>query len=63
MVNPKRGGARKGAGRKPLSANSRKYLLLIDDADLERAKRLGNGVIAAGIRFALRQASNDPPKG
>lgn len=47
------GGARKGAGRKALAPSTRRLSVTLTEAQIARAKALGEGSIAQGIRKAL----------
>ena len=49
------GGERKGAGRP--SMDLRAVAVGLSDEDIERAKKLGAGKVAAGIRVALAAAT------
>lgn len=46
----KRGGARKGAGRKPPKDIKRRVNINIDDASAERYRAVGNGNLSEGLR-------------
>lgn len=54
MINPKpkRGGARKGAGRKPQDGvqSVKARLVMLDDATVNKAQLAGSGNISEGIR-------------
>lgn len=51
-MKPKHGGKRPGAGRKPVPDAAMKSIKL-SDAHWEKAKRIGQGNGAAGIRLAI----------
>lgn len=52
-MQPKHGGARKGAGRKALAPSTRRLSVTLTEAQVARAKAIGEGSIAQGIRKAL----------
>lgn len=45
-------------GRPPLPDHKR-FQILLTEQDIERAKALGNGKVAAGVRRALEQAAQN----
>jgi hypothetical protein len=49
----------KRIGRPPIEG--KRYLILLEDPDAEKARMLGGGNITAGIRLAIRTAPNKPP--
>jgi hypothetical protein len=49
---PKRGGARKGAGLPKIDGGKRVALILAPK-HISKAKKLGDGNVSKGIRFAL----------
>ena len=53
------GGERKGAGRP--SMDLRVIAVGLSDEDIERAKKLGAGKVAAGIRVALAASQSSQP--
>lgn len=53
MMPNKRGGARKGAGRKPPEAIKRRVNINIDDATAARYRAVGNGNLSDGIRRSV----------
>jgi len=58
-ARPNTGGARPGAGRKPIPAQDRQRTLCITIAPryIEQARTLGGGNASAGIRKALDMAA------
>jgi hypothetical protein len=48
---PTRGGARKGAGRKP--SGMQRINVLIADSHIDKARRIGEGNVSLGVRKAL----------
>jgi hypothetical protein len=48
-----RGGVRPGAGRPVTGVNYRVKTVTIDDATIERARKIGNGNISVGVRRAV----------
>lgn len=63
MTNP-RGGARPGAGRKPgpdpNAEHRTRRMIMLNDAELDQARTLGDGNISAGVRLALTLANRRP---
>lgn len=56
---PSRGGARQGAGRKPLGAEPmQRHQVLLDAASERVLRMLGNGNLSAGIRASARLAAD-----
>lgn len=52
-----RGGARQGAGRKPVGADVKAVSVTLPAATIEGLKRLGGGNLSAGIRQMYRLMS------
>lgn len=53
---PARGGARQGAGRKPITgARMARHLVILDDASVQTLRELADGNLSAGIREAARR--------
>jgi hypothetical protein len=52
----RRGGARPGAGRKPLGF--KRINIMVSDNHIDKAKRIGNQNISLGVRKALDRAED-----
>lgn len=56
MKKETRGGPREGAGRPRLEAEpQRRHNIMLSDAVADKARKLGNGNLSAGIRKALEE--------
>ena len=54
MKKHRKGGKREGAGRKPLGPSKmRRIQVTLADNHIEKASRIGNGNVSAGIRTAV----------
>lgn len=56
------GGQRQGAGRPSEGAPKRIVPVSLDDELIEIARHLGRGIIAEGVRRALREHPEAPPE-
>ena len=59
MTKPTRGGARKGAGRKPIGEIAMKrHQIFLSEEHVKKAKKLGNGELSAGVRSAVEMVKD-----
>lgn len=58
----KRGGWRENAGRNPIyGVPMRKVTIMLDPETIEKAKKLGDGELSAGLRKAVKEFQVLPP--
>lgn len=59
-ARPGNGGPRSGSGR-PALESGRRVNVTLDEATIELAQQLGNGNLSAGLREAVRRATENKP--
>ena len=54
MTKPTRGGARKGAGRKPIGdVAMKRHQVFLSEAHVKKARKIGLGSVSKGLRDAV----------